>query len=132
MAGVLIDRDGRLLLAQRPQGKHLAGLWEFPGGKLEPDESQQDGLARELVEEIDVLVTACTPLLELPWQYQRDGADLELLLDVWRVTAWQREPRPMEGQALRWEHPQAIDMAQLAPADKVVLQRLLQHLDQHA
>jgi 8-oxo-dGTP diphosphatase len=120
MAGVLVDDAGRILLAERPAGKHLAGLWEFPGGKLEPGESPREGLARELLEELGVAVLACTPLIELPWTY----GERSLLLDVWRVDAWDGTPSSLEGQALQWLRPEDVAPDILAPADRVVLQKL--------
>lgn len=122
MAGVLCDSRGRVLLCERPPGKHLAGLWEFPGGKLEVGESPEHGLARELHEELDIVVEACTPWLALPWRYDQ----LSLLLDTWRVDAWQGTPRSVEGQALRWCMPAEVDPLTLAPADRVILRRLLE------
>lgn len=121
MAGVLRRADGCVLLAERPPGKHLAGLWEFPGGKLEPGEAPRDGLVRELREELGVVVHECTPLIELPWHY---GA-LALLLDTWMVSAWSGETQSLEGQALRWALPEQVDPEGLAPADRAILQLLL-------
>jgi 8-oxo-dGTP diphosphatase len=121
MAGVLCDPQGRLLLCERPPGKHLAGLWEFPGGKLEPGESPRQGLCRELHEELGIRVLTCTPFLALPWTYDA----LSLLLDTWLIDRWEGVPRSVEGQALRWCLPLDIDAAQLAPADRVILQQLL-------
>ena len=120
VAAALIDADGRLLLAQRPPGKHLAGAWEFPGGKLEAGETPLAALARELDEELGVAVEQATPLIRIPWRYNHH----ELLLDAWRVTRWRGEPRSLEGQALRWQLPGDVDPAQLAPADRPVLQAL--------
>jgi 8-oxo-dGTP diphosphatase len=121
MAGVLCDTHGRVLLCERPVGKHLAGLWEFPGGKLEPGESPAEGLARELHEELGIHVLSCTPFVVLPWRYDA----LSLLLDTWRVHAWEGTARSVEGQALRWCLPNAVDVTQLAPADQHILHRLL-------
>ncbi|WP_329742527.1 (deoxy)nucleoside triphosphate pyrophosphohydrolase [Dyella sp. A6] len=123
MAGALIDGQGRVLLAQRPPGKHLAGAWEFPGGKLEPGESPLQGLARELREELGVAIdpSTATPLIRVPWQY----GERQLLLDAWCVTRWQGEPASLEGQALRWAEPAGVDALSLAPADRVILQELL-------
>jgi 8-oxo-dGTP diphosphatase len=120
VAAALIDADGRLLLAQRPPGKHLAGAWEFPGGKLEAGETPLVALARELDEELGVAVEQATPLIRIPWRYNHH----ELLLDAWRVTRWRGEPRSLEGQALRWQLPTDVDPAQLAPADRPLLQAL--------
>ncbi|MCW0202481.1 MAG: NUDIX domain-containing protein [Rhodanobacter thiooxydans] len=122
MAGLLLDADGRVLLAQRPPGKHLAGLWEFPGGKREPGEAPVAALARELHEELGVTLQHAEPLIALPWRY----GERELLLDAWRVDAWIGEPRPLEGQALQWQFPALIDMAILTPADCPILRTLIE------
>ena len=119
-AGALIDADGRVLLAQRPPGKHLALMWEFPGGKLEPGEDARQGLARELAEELGIAIGEATPLMQLPWEYD----DKSLLLDVFIVSTWDGEPRSVEGQALRWVLPAEADPAELAPADRPVLAEL--------
>ena len=122
MAGVLRDAQGRVLLAQRPEGKHLAGLWEFPGGKLEPGEQAQHALVRELLEELGIHIDPAngTPLIRVPWRYGTRG----LLLDAWQFTQWRGTPASLEGQALRWVEPAAVDPALLAPADRPILQAL--------
>lgn len=81
MAGLLVDAKGRVLLAERPAGKHLAGFWEFPGGKLEPRELPIEALARELHEELGIELQSATPLIRIPWSY----GDLALVLDAWVV-----------------------------------------------
>ncbi|SFS06027.1 8-oxo-dGTP diphosphatase [Dyella sp. OK004] len=121
VAGVMMDAAGRVLLAQRPPGKHLAGLWEFPGGKLEPGEQPGSGLIRELQEELGVTVEVAEPLIRVPWQY--DGR--YLLLDAWMVRRWEGEVASLEGQALQWLAPSAVDPTMLAPADRPILQALL-------
>ncbi|SFF42269.1 8-oxo-dGTP diphosphatase [Dyella marensis] len=120
MAGVLVDPAGRVLLAQRPAGKHLAGTWEFPGGKLEPGETAEAGLARELLEELGIAIGPAEPLTRVPWAY----GEKRLLLDAWLLRQWEREPLPLEHEALQWADPQAVDLAQLAPADRAILQAL--------
>lgn len=120
MAGVMMDAGGRVLLAQRPPGKHLAGLWEFPGGKLEPGELPGPGLIRELQEELGVTAEVAEPLIRVPWQY--DGR--HLLLDARIVRRWEGEVASLEGQALQWLAPSAVDPAMLAPADRPILQAL--------
>jgi len=122
MAGALHDAQGRVLLAQRPPGKHLAGMWEFPGGKREPGETPLQALARELHEElgIDVDARGCEPLCRIPWSYGERG----LLLDAWQVRLWRGEPAPLDGQALEWRAPMQVDPARLAPADRAILQAL--------
>ncbi len=121
MAGLLLDGDGKVLLAQRPVGKRLAGMWEFPGGKIEPGETPEAALARELDEEIGVIVRHATPLIQVPGQ--ADGR--ELLLDAWVVAQWDGVPRSREGQALQWLLPTQIDPVILSPADRPILQALL-------
>lgn len=120
MAGVLLDPAGRVLLAQRPPGKHLAGMWEFPGGKLEPDETPQAALARELREELGIEPITAVPLIRVPWHYGERG----LLLDAWCITRWHGTPSSLEGQALQWCLPAQVEPAILAPADRPILQAL--------
>jgi 8-oxo-dGTP diphosphatase len=118
MAAVMHDAEGRVLLAQRPEGKHLAGMWEFPGGKLDPDEAPLAGLARELREELGIDLQRAEPLIRIPWHY----VDRELLLDTWHSDQWQGVPQSLEGQALQWLAPAQIDPAILTPADRAILQ----------
>jgi 8-oxo-dGTP diphosphatase len=120
MAGVMRDPIGRVLLAQRPAGKHLAGLWEFPGGKLEPGESPLAALARECQEELGVELQRAEPLIRVPWQY----GERTLLLDTWQILEWRGTPQSLEGQALQWQQPARVDPALLAPADRSILQAL--------
>ena len=120
LAGALCDRAGRVLLAERPAGKHLAGLWEFPGGKREPGETPLAALARELDEELGIALVEAAPLIRVPWRY----GERELLLDAWCVTRWRGEPQPLDGQGLQWRLPMQADPATLAPADRAILQAL--------
>ena len=120
MAGVLQDGQGRVLLAQRPAGKHLAGMWEFPGGKLEAGETPLAALARELHEELGIVVQCAVPLTRVPCHY----VERELLLDAWQVDRWEGEPKSLEGQALQWLTPALIDPAILTVADRPILQAL--------
>ncbi|MGH8158690.1 MAG: Nudix family hydrolase [Rhodanobacter sp.] len=120
MAGVMLDAEGRVLLAQRPPGKHLAGLWEFPGGKLEPGEQPLAALARELHEELGITVQRAEPLIRVPCHYP----DRELLLDTWRIEQWKDTPQSREGQALQWLPPAEVDPAILTLADRAILQAL--------
>ncbi|HSO78893.1 MAG TPA: NUDIX domain-containing protein, partial [Chromatiaceae bacterium] len=100
VAGAIQDCQGRVLVARRPLGAHQGGLWEFPGGKLEPGELPLQGLARELEEEVGIRVQATRPLIRLPHDY----GDRRLVLEVHRVTAYAGEPIGREGQPLSWRH----------------------------
>jgi len=117
---VVIDRRGRVLIAQRPAGKHLAGAWEFPGGKIEPGETRRHGLARELEEEIGITIEHPRPLMRLRHAYPSG----EVLLDVWVVRRYRGEPRSLDGQELRWCDREGLTNAQLLPADRPILAAL--------
>ena len=116
----MIDAAGRVLIAQRPPGKHMAGGWEFPGGKLEPGEDRREGLARELREELGIEIAPPRPLLRVRHAYP----DREVLLDVWVVRHYSGEPRGLDGQALRWCTQNELPMASLLPADKPIVAAL--------
>jgi len=120
VAGVLHDADRRVLIAQRPPGKHLAGLWEFPGGKCEAGEAPVDALARELREEIGVVVESARPLIAIPYRYPEQ----DVLLDVWHVSAWSGRPQPHEGQALAWVDVGELDRVPMPPADRPAIAAL--------
>ncbi|MCL4184462.1 MAG: Nudix family hydrolase [Burkholderiaceae bacterium] len=110
--GVLIRADGAVLFGQRPAGKPYAGWWEFPGGKLEPGESVEQALARELREELGIEVRASHPWVVREHVYPH----AHVRLDFQRIVSWTGEPQAHEGQALAWRHPSAIDLAPLLPA----------------
>ncbi|MGC1520181.1 MAG: 8-oxo-dGTP diphosphatase MutT [Steroidobacteraceae bacterium] len=120
VAAVVIDGEGRVLIAQRPKKKHLAGGWEFPGGKLEPGEERLAGLSRELREEIGIEIAKPRPLIRVHHSYPRR----EILLDVWVVRRYSGEPKGLEGQALRWCAQQDLASADLLPADKPIVAAL--------
>ena len=125
-AVALIDADGRVLLAQRPAGKAMAGLWEFPGGKIQPEETPEAALIRELKEELDIDVTeAClAPLTFASHRYER----FHLLMPLYVCRRWEGLVTAREGQALKWVRAQRLDEYPMPPADKPlipVLQDLL-------
>ena len=122
VAGVIADARGRILLARRTEGRDLAGLWEFPGGKREPGESPQATLARELHEELGIVAEIGAPLIAVPQQYPHK----RLRLDVRRVDAWQGTPKGLDGQALAWVPPQKLAGYAMPPADRPVVAALLQ------
>jgi 8-oxo-dGTP diphosphatase len=119
-AGAIADSQGRILVARRPPGVHQGGLWEFPGGKLEPGEALADGLARELWEELGIRVLASRPLIRI----HHDYGDRYVLLDVHRVTAYAGVPVGREGQPLDWLAPHAMDPAAFPAADRPIITAL--------
>lgn len=114
-AVALIDADGRVLLAQRPEGKSLAGLWEFPGGKVEPGERPEEALIRELKEEIgiDTWSSCLAPLTFASHAYE----DFHLLMPLFACRRWQGTPQPREGQRLAWVRPRDMGTYPMPPAD---------------
>ena len=119
-AAVILRPDGRVLLAQRPQGKPYAGYWEFPGGKLEAGESAADALARELVEELGITVRRASPWLVQEFVYPH----AHVVLHFFRVFAWDGDPFGHDGQAFSWQRPGSFDVAPLLPANTRVLAAL--------
>ena len=114
-AAVLLDGEGRVLLAQRPQGKSLAGLWEFPGGKIESGERPEAALARELQEELGIEVAA-TDLVPTGFASHAYD-DFHLLMPLWRTRTWTGEPTSREGQDLAWVDIGALSDYPMPPAD---------------
>lgn len=114
-AVALIDRDGRVLLAQRPEGKSMAGLWEFPGGKIEPGETPEAALIRELTEElgIDTWQSCLAPLTFASHCYD----DFHLLMPLFACRKWEGTPRPREGQTLAWVRKNDLRSYPMPPAD---------------
>jgi 8-oxo-dGTP diphosphatase len=114
-AVALIDVDGRVLLAQRPPGKSMAGLWEFPGGKVEPGESPETALMRELHEElgIDTWASCLAPLTFASHAY----ADFHLLMPLFACRKWAGIPQPQERQTLAWVRAQNLRDYPMPPAD---------------
>ena len=119
-AAVLVDRDGRFLLAQRPAGKVYAGYWEFPGGKVEPGESLVDALRRELREELGITVRTAYPWITRTYAYPH----AQVRLHFFRVTGWEGEFHPHEGQAFEWQRPERLTVAPVLPANGPVLRFL--------
>ena len=120
-AVALIDRDGRVLLAQRPEGKAMAGLWEFPGGKIEPGETPETALIRELDEELGIN-TAASCLAPLSFASHSYGASdnraaFQLLMMLYVCRRWQGRPQPIEGGALKWVRPQQLRDFPMPEAD---------------
>jgi 8-oxo-dGTP diphosphatase len=123
VAGVLVDRHDQVLIATRPPGKSFAGRWEFPGGKVGAGETAREALRRELVEELGVEISAAVPLLTVTHRYP--GAAAPVTIEAWRIDAWRGEPRPLDGQQLRWCACEALAAAELLEADRPIVTALM-------
>jgi 8-oxo-dGTP diphosphatase len=119
VAVALVDPDGRVLLAQRPEGKPMAGLWEFPGGKIHAGESPEGALIRELSEElaIDVAESCLAPLTFASHRYE----NFHLLMPLFACRRWNGIPKPQEGQTLAWVRPARLGDYPMPPADKPLI-----------
>lgn len=115
-ACVLVDRDGRVLLAKRPEGRKMSGLWEFPGGKVEEGELPEQALIRELKEELDIdTVESClAPMTFASHTYD----DFHLLMPLFVCRKWEGEIQPQEGQELAWVRPNRLNTFPMPPADE--------------
>ena len=112
-AGVLQNPAGEVLISERLSDGPFNGLWEFPGGKIDPGESPEHALQRELCEELGIEVTGSEPFMNLSHEY----ADRTVNLEFFLVTAWQGEPQGIEGQRIRWVKIEELDAEELLPAD---------------
>jgi 8-oxo-dGTP diphosphatase len=119
VAVALVDADGRVLIAQRPEGKQLAGLWECPGGKVDAGERPEDALIRELAEELGIMVReAClAPLTFASHAYER----FHLLMPLYVCRRWEGFVQPREGQRLKWVRPRELRNYPMPPADEPLI-----------
>jgi 8-oxo-dGTP diphosphatase len=115
--GVVSDAAGRILISERKPDCAYAGQWEFPGGKCEPGEEVEQALTRELREELDIEVQSSRPLIRLSHRY----SDRHVLLDTWRVTAWQGRPAAREGQRFDWVAPMSLDRYPMLAANRPIV-----------
>jgi 8-oxo-dGTP diphosphatase len=122
-AVALIDADGRVLIAQRPEGKQLAGLWEFPGGKVEAGERPEETLIRELHEELGIAVQepCLAPLTFASHAYET----FHLLMPLYVCRRWDGFVQPREGQALKWVRPRDLASYPMPPADEPLIPFLI-------
>ncbi|MEC9267135.1 8-oxo-dGTP diphosphatase MutT [Pacificispira sp.] len=122
VAVALIDRDGRILIAKRPEGKKMAGLWEFPGGKVAEGETPERALIRELQEElgIDTRASCLAPIGFASHAYD----DFHLLMPLYVCRVWQGNPQPREGQELAWVRPARLGDYPMPPADVPLVAQL--------
>ena len=114
VAAALFDDAGRVLIAQRPVGKALAGRWEFPGGKVAAGESERNALTRELREELGIEVIAARPFMRLTHAYEERDVELSL----WIVERFAGEPRSLDAQALKWVAPARLAAEDILEADQ--------------
>ncbi|MCB1535777.1 MAG: (deoxy)nucleoside triphosphate pyrophosphohydrolase [Rhodoblastus sp.] len=123
VACALVDQDNRVLIAQRPPGKKLEGLWEFPGGKLDPGERPEDALIRELREELSIEVKApcLAPLTFASHAYE----DFHLLMPLYICRRWEGFVQPREGQAVKWVRPRDMRSWPMPPADEPLIPHLI-------
>jgi 8-oxo-dGTP diphosphatase len=117
VAGLVFDAHGRVLIAQRPAGKALAGRWEFPGGKVESDEAPLAALVRELREEVAIDVGAAERVM----YYAAVYPGRTIWLDVWIVREWSGEPRGLDGQAIEWVGPARLSEHDILEADAPIV-----------
>ena len=114
-AVALIDADGRVLISKRPEGKTMAGLWEFPGGKVEEKETPEDALIRELKEELGLdIAESCLAALSFA---SHAYTDFHLLMPLFVCRVWKGVPEPREGQEIRWVRPMRLGDYAMPPAD---------------
>lgn len=118
--GIVRDHAGCVLIAERRTGQHLAGYWEFPGGKVEAGESVFCALARELKEEVGIGVLGASPMLRIGHQYP----EKKVLLDVWKITSFSNEPAGLEGQSVAWVAPEALGAFRFPEANAAIVNAL--------
>ena len=124
VAAAIFDDSGRVLIAERPPGKHMAGRWEFPGGKVAPGESEEAALARELEEELGIEVTDARPMMRLTHRYP----DREVELSMWVVGRYRGEPRALDGQRLKWVERTQLAVEDILEADRPFVSALVQYI----
>jgi 8-oxo-dGTP diphosphatase len=120
VAAALYDGQGRVLIAERPVGKHMAGRWEFPGGKIAAGESEPQALARELREELGITLGSARALMSLSHAYEDRCVELSL----WIVASYEGEPASLEGQRLKWVHPRGLPDEDILEADRPFIEAL--------
>ena len=116
-AGVIVNPEGKVLIARRPDHVHQGGLWEFPGGKLELDEPVEEALKRELHEELGIDIQLAHPLIRI----HHDYSDKSVLLDVWKITAFASNAHGKEGQPIKWVKPEELGQFSFPEANKPVI-----------
>ena len=121
--GVMVDKQQNILIALRRQNSHQGGLWEFPGGKVEQDETVEQALSRELYEELGLVFISGHPLLAV----RHDYTDKAVLLDVWWVDSFTGQAEGKEGQPIKWVSPSALSDYAFPAANKPIITAVQQH-----
>ena len=119
---ILVNEPGKILLAKRPKGKTMAGLWEFPGGKVNKGETLEDALIRECQEELDIILTPAA--LSLVFTVHHDYPDFHLEMPMFLARDWQGEIKGMEGQKLAWVKPEDLADYPMPPADLPLIKKI--------
>lgn len=122
VAAAIFDASGRVLIAERPAGKHMAGRWEFPGGKVAHGESEREALTRELEEELGVEVISAQPMMRLTHRYP----DRDVELSMWVVERYRGEPSGLDGQRLKWVERAHLPREDILEADRPFVAALVQ------
>jgi 8-oxo-dGTP diphosphatase len=122
VAAAIFDASGRVLIAERPAGRHMAGRWEFPGGKVAPGEAEAAALARELEEELGIRCVDARPVMRLTHRYP----DRDVELSMWVVARYRGEPQALDGQRLKWVEPARLDGEDILEADRPFVAALVQ------
>jgi len=122
VAAAIFDASGRVLIAERPVGKHMAGRWEFPGGKVAAGESEAEALTRELEEELGIEVIEARPMMRLRHRY----SDCDVELSMWVVERYRGEPRSLDGQRLKWVERERLAGEDILEADRPFVTALVQ------
>ena len=119
--GIIIDTENKVLLNKRKKNKTLSGYWEFPGGKIKPNETPDQALSRELFEELGIKIGATDPLESIEYQY----AEHDVVLLPFRITDYKGRPRGLEGQELMWCSSNQLQNVNILPANRFLVERLL-------
>ncbi len=122
VVALIRDSAGRILVSRRLPGRHMEGFWEFPGGKRALGESRREALGRELDEELGIGLLAARPYMRIDHDY----LETRVALDVWDVSSYTGEPQGLEGQQLDWLEPAALAEIELLPADRPIVDRLVE------
>ena len=120
VAAALYDAHGHVLIAERPAGKHMAGRWEFPGGKVHGEESERAALERELREELGIEVDSAHPLMRLTHAYE----DRDVELSLWVIGHYRGTPQALDAQQLKWVAPQRLHLEDILEADRPFVEAL--------